>query len=110
MSRKPPQPFDAPFGFAVLYRRGRSGKWRELGRAATMLEALAFVEGRGAFWIHALDASATPQDADGDASHAEDLEADSAGDTGHETESGNGRDGGNHGIRPAGKKLMPVDA
>ncbi len=62
MSRKPPPPFLASFGFAVMYRPGRSGKWRELGRAATVLGALAFVEGKGAFWIHALTAESLTQD------------------------------------------------
>ncbi len=75
-----------------------------------MLGALAFVEGKGAFWLRVLTAESRTQDAEGNAGGMEDLEADSAGDTGHETESGNGRDGGNHGIRPAGKKLMPVNA
>ncbi len=41
-----------PTRYAVLHRPGRSGKWVELGRAATLLKALAFVEGRGGFWLH----------------------------------------------------------
>ncbi len=75
-----------------------------------MLGALAFVEGKGAFWLRVLTAESLTEDVESNAGGMEDLEADSAGDTGHETESGNGRDGGNHGIRPDGKKLMLVSA
>lgn len=42
----------APTTYAVLHRPGRSGKWVELGRAPTLLKALAFVEGKGGFWLH----------------------------------------------------------
>ncbi len=79
-------------GYAVLHRPGRSGKWRELGRSATMLGALAFVAGKGQFWLRTITETVANEEHD-EAGNDDELEADAAGNTSGQSELGSCRVG-----------------
>jgi len=50
-----------PAGYIVWFKPRRGLPWAELGRAATMFEALAFMNTSGKFWLQTIrDGAATP--------------------------------------------------
>ncbi|MBA4192596.1 MAG: hypothetical protein C0467_31900 [Planctomycetaceae bacterium] len=45
-----------PAGYVVLFKPRRGVPWVELGRAATLREAVDLIKGKGMFWLHAVTA------------------------------------------------------